>query len=369
MSPPVLWMVQVQAATNISKPKMVDNGQKERVGEEKRQTPEKFQQPGYTCQTKCPSAKKNHVSFKDIPDGIPLKPVHVKRTVNRRPDAGHTEVRGDGGKHTSKATCWPLAGAAVGVSSQQHRGRLMNGATDVNGSRHPSRDLDRLPDEQWRLAKEIHKKELLIQEKLWKTGQSMRKMILQDRGSSEIWRGEPDRSRRDVDMRTEGSVGHPHEGKRGNGNTQESKSGQASAQQQQQQNHKLSEDKSPVKRRERDSTRSRGSSGEEREPEGQTRQSAHGQAAEGHSSDERTILTLSSGPQVANPIPEMANASFQRLSCKYCERRFTPASLEKHSPICERLQQSRRKVYDSSKHRTQGTRMEEFRIKRQVGTS
>ncbi|KAJ3613027.1 hypothetical protein NHX12_019283 [Muraenolepis orangiensis] len=388
---------------------MFDSRRKERVGEEKGHqlhTPENFQQPGYTCQTKYISAKKNRgkKEDEDVPDGIPLKPVHHKRTVNPRP--GHTEDRGNRGENSSKPP--------VEVPSQ-HRKHLMYGAAE--GSRHPKRDLDWLPDEQWRMAKEIHKKELLLQEKLLRTEQRMRKMILEDSESSETWSGEPG-GRRDVDTRTEEGVSNRHEGKRDTWNTLEGKQtrslpkrpgraeepsdhrqgtsghlnrrgregtevkelnsdterskrsihlsakmrgesqwGRAPANEEQ---HKLSKEKAPGKRWERNSTGRHGSSVEETEHVSQQR-SVHVRMAEPQGGKERPYVPRSSRPQVADQIPEeKTDASFQLLLCKHCKRRFASERLENHLAICERLHRSERKVYDTAKHRLKGTDLKKF---------
>ncbi|CAL8286527.1 unnamed protein product [Lota lota] len=393
------------AHSNIFKPKMFDSRRKEIVGEEKRHqlhTPEKSQQPGYTCR------KKDQVSFnsedEDVPDGIPLKPVHHKRALNPRPP-GQPEDRGNGGKHSHSSET-PVGG------SSQRRERLRNGAADVHRSRHSRGDPDRLPDEQRRLAKAIHDKELLIQEKLLRTAQSMRKMIIQDRESSETWSREPGR-RRDADMRTEGSVSNPQEGLRDKWNTQEGKrvekvlprrpgrgeqpsdygtraSGHLNRRAKEgMEVMELNSDKERSKRSihlsakmreesqwsqaranaeeeeqqgwERNSMGRHGSSGEEKQKMGQ-KWSVQGRSAEYHGGKERPHLLRSSRQQVEDPIPEeKTEASLQLLSCKYCDRRFAPSRLEKHLIICERLHQSQRTVFDSSKHRLQGTDMEKLR--------
>ena len=375
--------------SSINKLKMfVDSKQKEKVCEEKRHqphTPEKSQQPGHTTRTKCTSSKKNPVSSKskdeDVPDGIPLKPVSVKRILN--PRLGHKE------------DCH----------------RLTNGATGVHTLQHLRGDPDQLPDEQRRLAYAIHDKQLLLQEKLLRTAQVLRN--IQDRESSETGSREPGR-RRDVDMRTEGRAGNTQEGKRDKWDTQEGKrmekippgrprreeqpsdygtggsghlsrradegvgvmksnsdkerskrsSVQSSAKtrgESQWGQARANEKEEAQQGRERSSVEGHGSRGE-KEQVGQ-RQPGPGHSAEGHIGRERPHPLQSGRPKGEVPIPENAEARPQLLPCKYCKRNFFPASLEKHLPICERLHQSstRRKAYDSSKHRTKGTDMEQFR--------
>ncbi|XP_063984209.1 uncharacterized protein LOC135166123 isoform X2 [Diachasmimorpha longicaudata] len=48
------------------------------------------------------------------------------------------------------------------------------------------------------------------------------------------------------------------------------------------------------------------------------------------------------------------------LPCAICGRTFKPQSLEKHTRICERSATKKRKPFDSSKQRIQGTELEEF---------
>ncbi|CAL8300174.1 unnamed protein product [Boreogadus saida] len=436
--------------SSINKPKMFDSKKKEKICEEKRHqpyTPEKSQQPGHTSFTKCTSAKKNPVSSKDegVPDGIPLKPVSVKRAVNPRP--GHTE-----GRH-----------------------RLTNGATGVQTSRHPWGDPDQLPDDQRRQAHAINNEQLILQEKLMRTAQVWKTAITQDRESSETGSREPGQ-RRDPDVRTEGRAGHPQEGKRDKWDTQEGKrvekfpprrpgrAEQPSDYRTGASEHlsrwadegvavmestghkergKRSSVQSSDKARGESQWSQAGANETEEEPQGRERSSAgghgsrgekeqvgqrrsghrhsaeghgrsaeghgrsaeghgrsaeghgrsaeghgrsaeghgrsaeghgrsaegHGRSAEGHGRSvegnggrERPPPQRSGRPQVEDPIPEeKAVASLQLLSCQYCDRKFAAARLEKHLTICERLHQSRRKAYDSSKHRIQGTEMEKFR--------
>ncbi|KAJ7988637.1 hypothetical protein DPEC_G00311280 [Dallia pectoralis] len=54
------------------------------------------------------------------------------------------------------------------------------------------------------------------------------------------------------------------------------------------------------------------------------------------------------------------NASLQLIPCRICHRKFTAERLEKHHQVCERTQQSRRKVFDSSRYRAKGTDLEAF---------
>lgn len=48
------------------------------------------------------------------------------------------------------------------------------------------------------------------------------------------------------------------------------------------------------------------------------------------------------------------------LPCIICNRTFKPESLEKHIKICEKSANKKRKAFDSSKQRIQGTELAEF---------
>ncbi|XP_076833877.1 uncharacterized protein zc2hc1c [Brachyhypopomus gauderio] len=55
-----------------------------------------------------------------------------------------------------------------------------------------------------------------------------------------------------------------------------------------------------------------------------------------------------------------SNANTHLIPCNICHRQFTEDRLDKHSMVCEKLQHSKRKVFDSSKYRAKGTELEKF---------
>jgi hypothetical protein len=57
---------------------------------------------------------------------------------------------------------------------------------------------------------------------------------------------------------------------------------------------------------------------------------------------------------IADEVPYML------LPCTICNRTFKPESLEKHFKICEKNASKKRKTFDSSKQRIQGTDLAEF---------
>lgn len=51
-------------------------------------------------------------------------------------------------------------------------------------------------------------------------------------------------------------------------------------------------------------------------------------------------------------------------TCQYCHRHFNLDRLAKHESVCKRMMNSKRKVFDASKHRVRGTEAEKY-LKRQ----
>lgn len=48
------------------------------------------------------------------------------------------------------------------------------------------------------------------------------------------------------------------------------------------------------------------------------------------------------------------------MECKYCSRRFAEDRLAIHQDICAKTGKKKRRTYDATKHRVQGTEMEQF---------
>ncbi|XP_041132844.1 zinc finger C2HC domain-containing protein 1C-like [Polyodon spathula] len=63
------------------------------------------------------------------------------------------------------------------------------------------------------------------------------------------------------------------------------------------------------------------------------------------------------------------DANFQLVVCISCNRKFAADRLERHSKICEKVQNSTRKVFDSTKHRAKGTDLEQYINRRSKNTS
>ncbi|XP_036397394.1 zinc finger C2HC domain-containing protein 1C [Megalops cyprinoides] len=63
----------------------------------------------------------------------------------------------------------------------------------------------------------------------------------------------------------------------------------------------------------------------------------------------------------AEMSPERSSEEpFHLLPCRLCHRNFAADRLEKHRKVCEKVQRSTRKVFDSSKYRAKGTDLEEY---------
>lgn len=74
----------------------------------------------------------------------------------------------------------------------------------------------------------------------------------------------------------------------------------------------------------------------------------------------------SSLPPISNPSRSRQHelrspdASFELLPCTICNRNFLSGRLEKHLQVCKKLNQSRRRVFNSYVNRTKGSAIEQF---------
>ncbi|KAM4690546.1 zinc finger C2HC domain-containing protein 1C [Rhinophrynus dorsalis] len=60
----------------------------------------------------------------------------------------------------------------------------------------------------------------------------------------------------------------------------------------------------------------------------------------------------------SDSAPEVLDSEL--VPCELCGRNFTVQRLEKHTQVCEKMQSSKRKVFDSSKARVKGTDLEQY---------
>ncbi|KRT83329.1 hypothetical protein AMK59_3082, partial [Oryctes borbonicus] len=65
--------------------------------------------------------------------------------------------------------------------------------------------------------------------------------------------------------------------------------------------------------------------------------------------------------------PPSAAVKDDLATCKFCNRRFAPDRLQIHEDICARTVKKKRKMYDATKHRVQGTELEPFARKTMRG--
>ncbi|XP_071780286.2 zinc finger C2HC domain-containing protein 1A [Centroberyx gerrardi] len=185
----------------------------------------------------------------------------------------------------------------VHLVSQEH---LSNGIREATGSQQPRRDSPRLPNAQQRVAKAIHAKELLLQEKLQRIEKKIRNKIQRESTAAG-----------DDEQRSEEEEEERHGRRRAEQEKERRETRMSLAEQQR---------REPAKRRETPSRLQRGEL----------------------------------GPR------ESTDTQLQLLPCEICGRKFSAERLEKHLKICEKAQQSHRKVFNSYNHRTKGTSLEEF---------
>lgn len=76
-------------------------------------------------------------------------------------------------------------------------------------------------------------------------------------------------------------------------------------------------------------------------------------------------------PSTARPSakqgPKSAIARDDLEECKYCGRRFAGDRLQVHEDICSKTGKKKRKTYDATKHRVQGTELEQY-VRKGKGT-
>lgn len=69
-------------------------------------------------------------------------------------------------------------------------------------------------------------------------------------------------------------------------------------------------------------------------------------------------------PSAARPsakqLPKSAVTRDDLETCKYCSRRFAADRLQVHENICSKMGKKKRKTYDATKHRVQGTELEQY---------
>ncbi|RZC37891.1 uncharacterized protein BDFB_011166, partial [Asbolus verrucosus] len=62
----------------------------------------------------------------------------------------------------------------------------------------------------------------------------------------------------------------------------------------------------------------------------------------------------------AKQMPKSPVARDDLNECRYCSRRFAADRLEVHESICGKTAKKKRKIYDATKHRVEGTELEQY---------
>lgn len=75
----------------------------------------------------------------------------------------------------------------------------------------------------------------------------------------------------------------------------------------------------------------------------------------------------SSAKPSASQTPKSSVVRDDLDECKFCGRRFASDRLGTHESICGKTAQKKRKIYDATKHRVQGTEMEQYTVKGKAG--
>lgn len=75
--------------------------------------------------------------------------------------------------------------------------------------------------------------------------------------------------------------------------------------------------------------------------------------------DRAPTTSRPSGKQTSRG-PSSAVVRDDLVECRFCNRRFANDRLAVHQEICGKTAKKRRKAYDATKHRVQGTEMEQF---------
>ncbi|XP_022606718.1 zinc finger C2HC domain-containing protein 1C [Seriola dumerili] len=177
---------------------------------------------------------------------------------------------------------------------QEHN---LNDIRKTTGSQHTRKDSHRLPSGELQMARAIHAKELMLQEKLWRVEEVIRQKIQRD--SVAVAAGNDE-------MTSEKEMHDGGQAERGKAHTKT----------------KLSE------QHRREALRS----GE--------------------------ILIRPHKEKLG--LMNSTDTNFQLLPCTICNRKFKSDRLEKHVHICKKVSRSHRQVFNSYVNRTKGSAIEEF---------
>ncbi|KAI3367214.1 hypothetical protein L3Q82_008268 [Scortum barcoo] len=322
-----------------------------------------------------------HSLFSLLPSGKRKPPTSTQLQRNIRDTASGSDVR----RTNQRAPRTPPY-----LGNGEHHS---NGIRESTTSRHPRKDSHRVPSGELQMARAIHEKQLMLQEKLRRAEEKIRQKIQRDstdaaerydheseeerhsgkqaeRGKaltktrlSEQQRREPVRSRemtmqgkrqedvkqlrKSQDVRSEDRVRNTNEGERATWKRREIV-------------------QSPQPQR----NRTKGTPLPLVADKGRTREKKYRErmCKEMNNSEEEQDMPQMSQQKTSHRRPEQAEfeltespaASLQLLPCKLCNRKFVSERLEKHVQICKKVNQSHRPVFNSYVNRTKGSAIEEF---------
>ncbi|KAM6917416.1 uncharacterized protein zc2hc1c [Lycodopsis pacificus] len=207
-----------------------------------------------------------------------------------------------------------------------------------SGGRQPSGELQ--------MARAIHAKELVLQEKLWRVEEKIRQKIQRDTAALDDQKSEEQRHNRG-------------QAERGN----------------YQRESRLSEQqrREPVRRREVKVQESREEDVKQHMKTQDQEERARGERREieshkkGHKAThqitvpEQEVSGELNKPRRPDPRQEEStDTRHQLLLCKVCNRTFAGERLQKHVQICEKFKQTKRAVFNTYLQRTKGSALEEF---------
>ncbi|XP_059209717.1 zinc finger C2HC domain-containing protein 1C [Centropristis striata] len=257
-----------------------------------------------------------------------------------------------------------------------------HGVRKTTGSRHPRKDSHRQPSGEVQMAKAIHAKELVLQEKLWSVEEKIRQIIQKEtaagneKGSeeqrhnrgqaqtktrlSEQQRREPER-RREMIMQERRQEDERTRGERSD--IKDPKGIHQITVHKQDTNGKLNKS-----RWENVKEQTRGRKGGDEKDDGIYGDTGVKLQDGTEKAKERDQNITSLQQPTGNHRPEQGqlrqkdstDASLQLLPCTICNRKFMKERLQKHVQICQKVKKSKRQVFNSSLHRTKGSAIEEF---------
>lgn len=403
---------------------------------------------------RCPLLKPEH-NRTSLRESVPAREVMATNTRGRRSyqerynsaeqrqDNGRTQVQGDVSGRRAVGVDQPFPNKPVqhrrSLNPRMHgslalhdfekisisarsRGPLSthdhpNEIRETTKSQHSMGDFNSLTKREVQMAKAIHAKELMLQEKLWRVEEKVRqKMQTKDQSVQKLEEDMHNRRQRDgVKAETKIRPREPvtnremlkhdrrhddveklrkkenlrHEDRKGS--TREEQGARCrevedvqSPQLKREENKVIHESKVHVHKVRREVDRRKGEVGR-----AETRQQVKAAADIDISTSQKIYkdkkgvngscdddvreedMTMKSQQKTVHPISNRQQqgahrqtynslTSLELLTCRICNRKFSQDRVEKHMQVCERVKQSQRRVFNSYFQRTKGSALEEF---------